>query len=450
MRLASLPFAMMAMTVFPTSISFEFLVSRSSFMPHCRFPHTNLNRASRYTALTRLLLAPKSIFGSGISSANSRSCSSTSQDKQSSSVEPAQKMIRTSSAGLRRCLIDLDENGTELTRRFKGRGRVPAGYVEQPDGNWIRTVRTSPSSGSVQAVGAQAAAATEKRALAFADPTALDDPAEAAENDRPVLRASSPRSPSPGAAHQGSWPPPPNAPPLDPGPWQPDRLPASWVVFSDLHVSRASLAVCLNVLAAVRAEAERRRAGIIFLGDFWQDRGSLRIEPLNAGASAGPPAAARFALARMEAARAAPRPPCAPAAPHRFASLRPGGSAPHAHTIPPPRRRRGAAGAGLAELCPRRRGAVLEALSQWRGIPVIAIPGNHDQARPPSPICTARRPRVRRLDAGRRTAGGSRHNNGLLPPSLPPPSLPFPSFLPSLPPSPSLFLSLRARARARA
>uniref|UniRef100_A0A061SMF6 Calcineurin-like phosphoesterase domain-containing protein n=1 Tax=Tetraselmis sp. GSL018 TaxID=582737 RepID=A0A061SMF6_9CHLO len=55
-----------------------------------------------------------------------------------------------------------------------------------------------------------------------------------------------------------------------------------WLVFSDLHVSTATIDVCLEVLATVRQEANDRGAGVVFLGDFWHHRGSLPVEPLNA------------------------------------------------------------------------------------------------------------------------------------------------------------------------
>ncbi|GFR43834.1 hypothetical protein Agub_g4955, partial [Astrephomene gubernaculifera] len=54
-----------------------------------------------------------------------------------------------------------------------------------------------------------------------------------------------------------------------------------WVVFSDLHVREGSLETCLEVLRAVRQEADSRGAGVIFLGDFWDRRGALPVEPLN-------------------------------------------------------------------------------------------------------------------------------------------------------------------------
>ncbi|KAG2498517.1 hypothetical protein HYH03_003768 [Edaphochlamys debaryana] len=54
-----------------------------------------------------------------------------------------------------------------------------------------------------------------------------------------------------------------------------------WVVFSDLHVRESSLATCLEVMRAVEAEARARDAGVMFLGDFWDKRGALPVEPLN-------------------------------------------------------------------------------------------------------------------------------------------------------------------------
>ncbi len=65
-------------------------------------------------------------------------------------------------------------------------------------------------------------------------------------------------------------------------PWaEPNNTPSRWVVFSDIHVSHGTLAVCEEVLARTHAEARARGAGILFLGDFWHVRGSLRVEQLN-------------------------------------------------------------------------------------------------------------------------------------------------------------------------
>lgn len=55
-----------------------------------------------------------------------------------------------------------------------------------------------------------------------------------------------------------------------------------FVVFSDLHCSSSSLSTCLEVLAAVHAQAAERGAGVIFLGDFWHHRSTLRVDCLNA------------------------------------------------------------------------------------------------------------------------------------------------------------------------
>ena len=53
-----------------------------------------------------------------------------------------------------------------------------------------------------------------------------------------------------------------------------------WIVFSDLHVSRRTAPVAMEVLRAVHDEAEARSAGVVFLGDFWHARGAIPVEPL--------------------------------------------------------------------------------------------------------------------------------------------------------------------------
>jgi hypothetical protein len=58
--------------------------------------------------------------------------------------------------------------------------------------------------------------------------------------------------------------------------------PRRFVVFSDLHLSPRTLPTCLSVLAAVRDAAAERKAGVVFLGDWWDTRGALPVEPLNA------------------------------------------------------------------------------------------------------------------------------------------------------------------------
>ncbi|CAM9232891.1 unnamed protein product [Discosporangium mesarthrocarpum] len=54
-----------------------------------------------------------------------------------------------------------------------------------------------------------------------------------------------------------------------------------WILFSDLHVSTRTLKVCLEVLDRVHEEAMKRDScGILFLGDFWHVRGTLKVELL--------------------------------------------------------------------------------------------------------------------------------------------------------------------------
>ena len=55
-----------------------------------------------------------------------------------------------------------------------------------------------------------------------------------------------------------------------------------WIVFTDLHVAPSTLDTCLEVLDFVHTSAQERGAGIIFLGDFWHHRGTVRIDCLNA------------------------------------------------------------------------------------------------------------------------------------------------------------------------
>lgn len=54
-----------------------------------------------------------------------------------------------------------------------------------------------------------------------------------------------------------------------------------YVVISDLHVKRESVTTCVQALQIAHAEAVKRDAGILFLGDFWHARGALPVEPLN-------------------------------------------------------------------------------------------------------------------------------------------------------------------------
>jgi hypothetical protein len=66
---------------------------------------------------------------------------------------------------------------------------------------------------------------------------------------------------------QPSPTPPPAAVEFGPQPSVPGLERArAWVVFSDLHVSQASLGTALEVLQRVHQEARQRQAGVLFLG----------------------------------------------------------------------------------------------------------------------------------------------------------------------------------------
>lgn len=54
-----------------------------------------------------------------------------------------------------------------------------------------------------------------------------------------------------------------------------------WIIFSDLHVKTSSIDTCERILDNIHEEAVKRKAGIIFLGDFWHVRGTLNVELLN-------------------------------------------------------------------------------------------------------------------------------------------------------------------------
>jgi hypothetical protein len=133
---------------------------------------------------------------------------------------------------------------------------MPSRYVDQGNGEWIKVVGDlddeSQSSNSGLDTGRDGASWSQP-SMSFW-PTSLKE-------------VKSARGESP------------NPEPLDPSMW--GTLPKEWVIFSDLHVSRSTLTTCLEVLDRVHAEALKRNAGVIFLGDFWHERGVLRVEPLN-------------------------------------------------------------------------------------------------------------------------------------------------------------------------
>ncbi len=55
-----------------------------------------------------------------------------------------------------------------------------------------------------------------------------------------------------------------------------------WVVFTDLHCYSETLNTTLKVLDHVHELAITRNAGVLFLGDWWHHRGTLRVDCLNA------------------------------------------------------------------------------------------------------------------------------------------------------------------------
>ena len=72
------------------------------------------------------------------------------------------------------------------------------------------------------------------------------------------------------------------------------RSASRWITFTDLHCSPSTLGTCLEVLRKVHSEALRMSSsssssggvnstcGVLFLGDFWHHRGTLRVDCLNA------------------------------------------------------------------------------------------------------------------------------------------------------------------------
>ena len=55
-----------------------------------------------------------------------------------------------------------------------------------------------------------------------------------------------------------------------------------WLVFTDLHCAPSTLNTTLQVLDHVHDLARQRNAAILFLGDFWHHRGTIRVDCLNA------------------------------------------------------------------------------------------------------------------------------------------------------------------------
>lgn len=56
-----------------------------------------------------------------------------------------------------------------------------------------------------------------------------------------------------------------------------------WVVFTDLHCAPSTIDTSLQILQRVhQVAAQRTNTGVLFLGDFWHHRGTLRVDCLNA------------------------------------------------------------------------------------------------------------------------------------------------------------------------
>ena len=60
-----------------------------------------------------------------------------------------------------------------------------------------------------------------------------------------------------------------------------EALPQRFVLFTDLHVQRSTMPVCVQLLRKVAAEAHARDAGVICLGDFWHAGSVLQTRALN-------------------------------------------------------------------------------------------------------------------------------------------------------------------------
>ena len=60
-----------------------------------------------------------------------------------------------------------------------------------------------------------------------------------------------------------------------------------WITFSDLHVSARTCATCVSVLKTVKQHVQdvsaktKQKTGVLFLGDFWHEKGALPVAPLN-------------------------------------------------------------------------------------------------------------------------------------------------------------------------
>jgi hypothetical protein len=53
--------------------------------------------------------------------------------------------------------------------------------------------------------------------------------------------------------------------------------PWKFVLFSDLHVSAATIDRCIATLGLIRDLSREESAPVVFLGDFWHHRHSLQV-----------------------------------------------------------------------------------------------------------------------------------------------------------------------------
>ena len=196
--------------------------------------------------------------------------------------ESGQSRTKHSGTSLKGDLVDIDaRTGQELRRRARGRGRSLAGYVLQENGDWVRWIDGSTTQSTLSPFLAE----KKRNGTALRDNSAHSDQTQFVEDassdaadiaiDSQVDVPNLARQVQQAMGNASNL----DLPPLDESLWE--IPPSKWLVFSDLHVSRSSLPTCLQVLKVVHDEAMARGAGVIFLGDFWHEKGILRVEMLN-------------------------------------------------------------------------------------------------------------------------------------------------------------------------
>ena len=204
-----------------------------------------------------------------------------------SGQEDEPRQVKQSRGATKGDLVDIDaKTGAEIRRRPRGRGRSLAGYILQDNGDWVRIVGEEDAEQSTLSPFFKTRTSAQVRHaadLTVSSASPADSAADATDNESGELDAGGDEAQEDTQKEAPMETDPLlllDVPPVDESMWE--NLPWKWVVFSDLHVSRSSLPTCLAVLRAVHAEAEQRGAGVIFLGDFWHEKGILRTEALNA------------------------------------------------------------------------------------------------------------------------------------------------------------------------